>query len=155
MSKELSKFNYSNVVKSIGHVCIWPGGVEYLVEDVYDEGKFDWRSKPTYNSYWDGCGYTKEEIKNMQVMYREANGNLGMFKKGLRVIIKAAKKGPGAMAMMAKAHTGYGPSNVWDYFMSLYRLFPTEVICEIGERKEMPMITSYINGSYDYTPFGY
>ena len=61
-----------------------------------------------------------------------------------------ANQGPGAMAMMAKAYTGNGPSNEWDYFNSLYRMLSSEDLNNLGANTHYPMITSYVDGSYDY-----
>ena len=132
----MKKLTYKQVVSGMRHISLYPGGVEYLI----GEGReTDFIPKQ--------IGRIEKEYRQM---YREANRNLALWKKGVRVLIQMANHGPGAFAMMAKAYTGNGSSDNLGYFYSLYRLISQEDLITIGRTGEPPMITSYVDGSYDY-----
>lgn len=145
----MEKLTYNNVVEKLS-IIHTNHGVEYIASENYD-GKIDFQTKSCDKRYWKENGYTKEEISDMAEMYREANKQLSSWKKGVRKLIKFAKKGQGTIDQMANSYTGNGPKDNIDYFWKLYKTISNENIIKMGEDKNsFPIITSYVDGSFDY-----
>jgi hypothetical protein len=145
------KLTYSNVIKEMHVIHMSPCGVEYIAEDPYGEEKYDFF--PKHFSNWNN--YSKEDVKYYKQMYRDANKNLNLWKKGLRRVIKMAKQGPGGMDKMAWGYTGNGPKSLWEYFWKLYYELREDLI-EMGENsKSFPVITHYVDGSSTHSMKSY
>lgn len=133
----MEKLIYKEVIKSIGNIVIYPMGVEYI-DDEYSD--YDFKTKELSN-----------RIKSERPYYREAKQNLRYWKKGLRILIKIAKKGPGAMERIANGYHGNGSKSSIDYFWRLYRTISNDDLIEMGKTGKYPCITSYVDGTYTYT----
>ena len=140
----IEKLTFAEVIKEIRVIHMWPGGVEYIADE-WTQFQFE-SKRPYFNN-----GETKEEIKSYREMYSSANKNLAKWKKGLRILIKIAKKGPGAFERIGNAIHGNGAKSNIDYFWKLYRTISTDDIIKMGELNKTPQITSYVDGSYDYS----
>ena len=131
----MKKLTYKEVVSDLSVIHMSPGGVEYISNDVEED--FMPKNVGSYD-------------KELRDMYREANANLRLWKKGMKALIKIAKKGPGAFTAMANSVHGNGPKDAIDYFMKLRYTITSDDIIEMGRSGKTPMITNYVDGSIDY-----
>jgi len=133
----MEKLTYSNVIQTLGNICVSPSGIQFLAEEDY-EGKFDFKSTRL-----------SQREKDLREMYREGNQNLATWKKGLKKLIKIAKKGPSAMDHMAGAYTGNGCKSNIEYFWKLFKNINNDDISKLGTTNDPLTITGYVNGEFD------
>lgn len=166
----MEKLTLSEVIKEVRVIHMSPGGWEYIAEkEQYFTGPYDYKREPKYRwvfpvkRSWNrdlSWLETKEEKKQYLAGMREANCNLAAWKKGVGMLIKLAKEGPGAMDQMAWAYTGNGPLSPKDkekqmaikYFWRLYNNTSNDKIILMGKTKNTPdavhpVYTNYVDGS--------